>query len=156
MSAPRISLFALVQLTGLFWLVGGILRIVGFFLGQARVGRLLAGILGVVAGLLVLRHPLWSTVLVPGLYVFVLGAVGVVFGVLSLVTALTEGGRGAGVLGALSLILGVVLLLNPLLVGVGALPYVLGVVSLAGGISAVAVAFRMRKDPVGSGAVRGR
>ena len=106
----------------------------------------MASILGVLAGIVVLQHPLWSTVLVPGIYVIILGVQGIILGGAGLVLAFRGGGWGTGVLSALSIVLGVVLLLNPLFIGVAVLPFVLGAFSLVGGILAIAAAFMMRRD----------
>jgi uncharacterized membrane protein HdeD (DUF308 family) len=146
LTAPAITLFALVQILGFFWLVGGILRIVGIFVESTLWGwKLLGGIIGILAGLVVLQHPLWSTVLLPSVYVVVLGIQGIILGGSSLVVAFRGGGWGSGVLGALSIVLGLVLLLNPLFIGVAVLPFVLGAFSLVGGILVVAAAFAMRR-----------
>ena len=147
LTAPGITLFFLVQVTGFFWLIGGILRIVSIFVDSSLWGwKLLASILGILAGIVVLQHPLWSTVLAPGLYVIILGVQGIILGGAGLVLAFRGGGWGTGVLSALSIVLGVVLLLNPLFIGVAVLPFVLGAFSLVGGILAIAAAFMMRRD----------
>ena len=57
--APGASLVFLVQILGLYLFVAGIFRIVGIFLDASSWGlRLLAGVLSIIAGLLVLDHPL--------------------------------------------------------------------------------------------------
>jgi uncharacterized membrane protein HdeD (DUF308 family) len=146
LTAPGITLFFLVQVTGFFWLIGGILRIVSVFVDSSMWGwKLLAGIIGILAGIVVLQHPLWSTVLVPAIYVIILGVQGIILGGASLVLAFRGGGWGTGVLSALSIILGIVLLLNPLFIGVAVLPFVLGAFSLVGGILAIVAAFMMRR-----------
>ena len=63
----------------------------------------------------------------------------------SLVMAFRGGGWGTGVLGVLSILLGLVLLVNPLFIGIAVLPFVLGAVALLGGILAIVAAFMMRK-----------
>jgi uncharacterized membrane protein HdeD (DUF308 family) len=145
LAAPGITLFALVQITGFFWLIGGIFRIVSIFVDSSSwVWKLLGGIIGILAGLVVLQHPLWSTLLLPAVYVIILGIQGIILGGASLVMAFRGGGWGTGVLGVLSIVLGVVLLLNPLFIGIAVLPFVLGAFALFGGILAVVAAFMMR------------
>src|SRR5829696_7360054 len=64
--APGASLFFIVQLLGLYLFIAGILRIIGIFLDSSYWGlKLIAGILCLIAGLAVLRHPLWSTIAAP-------------------------------------------------------------------------------------------
>src|ERR687886_162946 len=146
LTSPGITLFALVQVTGFFWLVGGILRLVSIFVDSSSWGwKLLGGVLGVLAGIVVLQHPLWSTLLLPAVYVVILGVEGIILGGASLVMAFQGGGWGMGILGALSIVLGIVLLLNPLFIGVAILPIVLGAFSLVGGIGAIVGAFALRR-----------
>jgi uncharacterized membrane protein HdeD (DUF308 family) len=83
--------------------------------------------------------------LLPAVYVVILGIQGIILGGASLVMAFRGGGWGTGVLGALSILLGLVLLLNPLFIGIAVLPFVLGAFALLGGILAIVAAFMMRK-----------
>lgn len=146
LTSPGITLFALVQVTGFFWLIGGIFRIVSIFVDSSSWGwKLLGGVIGILAGLVILQHPLWSTLLLPAVYVIILGVQGIILGGASLVMAFRGGGWGTGVLGALSILLGIVLLLNPLFIGIAVLPFVLGAFALLGGILAIVAAFMMRK-----------
>ncbi len=70
----------LALLLGLFWIVDGVVTIVSAFVGRARPGRglaLLAGFLGIVAGIVVLAFPdlsLTVLVLVLGIWLLVFGA----------------------------------------------------------------------------------
>jgi uncharacterized membrane protein HdeD (DUF308 family) len=156
LTAPGITLVFLVQVTGFFWLIGGIFRIVSIFVDASLWGwKLLGGVIGVLAGLVVLQHPLWSTLLVPGILVVILGIEGIILGGTSLVLAFQGGGWGSGILGALSIVLGIVLLLNPLFIGIAVLPFVLGALSLVGAIAAIVWAFVARKGPAaGAGKAR--
>ena len=160
LTAPGITLFFLVQVAGFFWLVGGLLRIVSIFVDRSLWGwKLVGGIIGVLAGIVVLQHPLWSTLLVPAIYVIILGIQGIIVGATSLVVAFRGGGWGAGILGALSIVFGIVLLLDPVFIGIAVLPFVLGAFGLVGGIAAIIGAFRLRRgarsvEPPAGGDVR--
>ena len=144
LTAPGATLFVLVQVLGIFWLVGGIFRIVSIFIDTSLWGwKLVGGVLGILAGIVVLQHPLWSSVLVPAIYLIILGIQGLISGGVSLVLAFSGGGWGAGILGALSIVFGLVLLFN-VWIGVAVLPYILGAVGIVGGGLAIAVAFAMR------------
>lgn len=146
LTAPGITLLFLVQVTGFFWLIGGVLRIVSIFVNSALWGwKLVGGIIGVLAGIVVLQHPLWSTLLLPAVYVIIIGIEGIIIGGTSLVVAFRGGGWGAGILGALSIVFGIVLLLNPVFIGIAILPFVLGAFALVGGIAAIIGAFRLRR-----------
>src|SRR5215218_6612200 len=158
LTAPGATLFVLIQVLGIFWLVGGLFRIVSIFLDSSLWGwKLIAGALGIVAGIVVLQHPVWSSVLVPAIYIIILGIQGLVLGGVNLVMAFRGDGWGIGILGALSIVFGLVLLLN-VWIGVAALPYILGAVGIVGGGAAITIAFAMRsmergasvKDPAGT------
>src|SRR3954463_16628122 len=64
--APGSTLVFLVQVLGFYLLIGGILRIVSIFLDSSIWGlKLVLGIIGIIGGIVVLNHPLWSALLVP-------------------------------------------------------------------------------------------
>jgi uncharacterized membrane protein HdeD (DUF308 family) len=158
LTAPGATLFVLVQVLGIFWLVGGLLRMVSIFIDTSLWGwKLVGGVLGIIAGIVVLEHPLWSSVLVPAIYVIILGIQGLVLGGVNLVMAFRGEGWGIGILGALSIVFGLVLLFN-VWIGVAVLPYVLGAVGIVGGGAAIAIAFAMHsmergasvRDPAGT------
>jgi uncharacterized membrane protein HdeD (DUF308 family) len=158
LTAPSATLFVLIQVLGIFWLVGGLFRIVSIFLDTSLWGwKLIAGALGIVAGIVVLQHPVWSSVLVPAIYIIILGIQGLVLGGVNLVMAYRGEGWGIGILGALSIVFGLVLLFN-VWIGVAILPFVLGAVGIVGGGAAIAIAFAMRsmergasvRDPAGT------
>jgi uncharacterized membrane protein HdeD (DUF308 family) len=146
--APGMSLLVLVTFTGFFWLVRGVFYITSIFVDNSAWGwKLFAGFLGVIAGIAVLRHPLWSALLLPATVAFLLGIQGVIVGIISLIFAFRGGGWGAGVVGLLNLIIGVVLMLNPLISGV-TLVFVIGGFAVVGGILAIVTAFQLRKAQV--------
>jgi uncharacterized membrane protein HdeD (DUF308 family) len=144
LTAPGATLFVLIQVLGIFWFVGGIFRIVSIFIDSSLWGwKLIGGALGILAGIVVLQHPLWSTLLVPAIYVLILGIQGLISGGISLVLAFRGGGWGAAILGALSIVLSLVLLFN-VWIGVALLPYILGAVGIVGGGLAIVMAFVVR------------
>jgi uncharacterized membrane protein HdeD (DUF308 family) len=144
--APGASLFFIVQLLGLYLFIAGIFRIIGIFLDSSSWGlKLLGGILCLIAGLAVLRHPLWSTVGVPAGLVVIVGFLAMLQGAAGLVVAFQGGGWGMGILSVLGILLGLILVINPL-IGVAALPFILGIFMLIGGVGAVVQAFRMRRE----------
>ena len=141
---PAATAVILVQFLGIWWFVGGIFDIVGMFLDRTAWGwKLFSGILGIIAGLLILNHPLWATVLIPTTLVLMMGIFGIVIGITSLIRAFQGAGWGTGVLGVLSILFGLVLVANPLLAAIG-LPWVLGIFGIVGGIAAIVMAFRLR------------
>jgi uncharacterized membrane protein HdeD (DUF308 family) len=144
LTAPGATVLFMIQVLGLYLFVAGVLRIVDIFNDSSAWGlKLSLGILCLLASVLVLRHPLWSAALVPTVVVYYVGFLSLVQGGLGLFVGIREGDWGVGVLGALGILFGVLLVINPL-IGVASLPFVLGFFMLVGGIAAVVQALRMR------------
>jgi uncharacterized membrane protein HdeD (DUF308 family) len=144
LAQPAATTLVLVQFLGWYWLIGGILSIVTIFIDSTRWGwKLVSGIIGILAGFVIIQSPLWSAILVPTTLVWVMGIFGIVIGVISLIQAFQGGGWGVGILGALSILFGLFLMFNPL-AGALALPFTLGIFGIVGGIAAIIMAFRMR------------
>ena len=143
--SPGATTVVLVQFLGFYWLVSGVLSIVGLCLDRSLWGwKLCIGILGVLAGLIVIRNPLWSAFLLPFTLVITLGILGLVQGVAKFVEAFLGGGIGTALLGIVDVIFGVILLTSRFMATL-AFPIVLGIFAILGGISAVLAAFRLRK-----------
>ncbi|MBE3558226.1 MAG: HdeD family acid-resistance protein [Ktedonobacteraceae bacterium] len=144
--SPALTLLLLVQILGIYWLISGLFALVSLFMDRSMWGwKLFIGILGVLAGIAVIRHPLWSTVLIPLYLIVFLGITGVITGIVQIVEAFKGAGWGVGILGILSVIVGVFLLIKPFAAAL-ALPVVLGVFGIIGGLAAIWGAFRMRAD----------
>ena len=134
----------LIQVLGLYWLISGILSIIRIFMDSSGWGwKLLSGVIGIMAGVLVLQNPLWSAILVPTTLVWMIGLGGIVMGIISLIQAFRGGGWGAGILGVLSIIFGIMLVGNAFIAALG-LPWLIAIFALVGGIAAIIQAFRMR------------
>lgn len=152
LTETAITLFVLVMFLGVYWLIGGIFDLVGVVLDRTQWGwRLFTGIIGVLAGLAVLRHPLWATIMIPSMLAWLLGAFGIVIGVVTLFRAITGAGWGAGIIGVISLLLGVILLLTPFFSAV-VLVYAAAACAIAGGLASIVWGFRFRS--LGPGARR--
>lgn len=68
------TIFILVQFLGIYWLISGIFSIIAIFVDSSSWGwKLFSGILGIIAGILVLNHSLWSALLVPTVLVIIIG-----------------------------------------------------------------------------------
>jgi uncharacterized membrane protein HdeD (DUF308 family) len=144
LTSPAMTTRILVQFLGIYWLVKGIFEIVSIFIDHRQWGwKLFSGILGIVAGIIIMDHPLWATLLVPATLVWLLGFFGIVMGCISLFQAFKGAGWGVGVLGVLSIIFGIYLLANTL-ISTLAVPWVLGIFALIGGAVAVWNSFKLR------------
>jgi uncharacterized membrane protein HdeD (DUF308 family) len=144
--APGGTLVFLVQVLGFYLLIEGILRLVSIFVDSSLWGLKLAiGILGILGGMVVLNHPLWSAIAIPTYIVYIVGFLAIFQGAIGVLQMFRGDGWGAGILGLLTVIFGIVVLANPL-IGVVALPFVLGVLMLGGGIGAIVASFSLRSS----------
>lgn len=141
---PAITTFWLVVFIGAVWFVDGVFDLISLFTDRSRMlWKIITGIIGIWAGLVILSQPLLSTVLVPTVFVFVIAVSGIFLGVARLIQAFQGGGWGMGALGVASILIGLFLLFNPL-AGALALPFALGVIALVGGVLTIIAAFQMR------------
>jgi uncharacterized membrane protein HdeD (DUF308 family) len=144
LASPIKTTFVLVQLLAIWWFITGIFQIITIFIDRSRWGwKLFSGLLGIIVGMLIIQHPLWSTLLVPTVIIYIIAILGLVIGVIELIQAFQGGGWGIGILGVLSILFGLILLSNPY-ISAALLPWVLGFFGIVGGIIAVIYSFRLR------------
>ena len=146
LTAPGATLVALAVVLGFYWLSMGILEIVRAFVDRSTpwIWSLLIGLLGVVAGILVLNHPLFAAVALPATLVVYLGILGVMVGAIGIIGAFAGGGVGSFIFGAINLLIGLLLLTSPVAATL-AIPFVFGVLLLIEGVGLVLWAFKVRK-----------
>lgn len=141
-SPARTTIF-LVQVLGWYWLIVGILTLIHLFSDRTDMWwKLFSGILGILAGIIIIAYPLWSAAIVPTTIIIVVGILGICFGAISLFWAL-KAGWGAAIMGVLSIIFGLLLLGSPY-VGVVLLVYLLGFLGIIGGIATIYMAIKLR------------
>ncbi len=139
------TLSVLVVLLGIYWLFIGIVDLVSLFFDRTMWGwKLFTGILGVIAGLVIINHPLWSSAVVPATAALILGIDGLIIGGIAIYKSFNGAGWGSAILGVISVIFGLLIISRPLLSAV-ALVWVLGIFGIVGGVAAVIAAFQMRK-----------
>lgn len=145
LASPAKTLFVLVVLLGVYWLVRGAITVVGIFtVTHAMWGwRLFAGIISILAGLFVIVYPALSTAVVPLVYVIVLGIQAILAGVAYMYSGFTGGGGGDIALGVLDVVVGLLLLGSPYVAAL-ALPFVLGVLLIIGGVALLWYSFSLR------------
>ena len=101
----------LVVLLGFYWLFRGIMDLVSMFVDHTAWGwKLFMGIVGILAGGYILVHPALSAAVLPQIMVLVLGIWGLMQGIIMLIMAFQGGGWGAGILGALAILFGLLLI----------------------------------------------
>lgn len=145
------TLYTLMIFVGAYWFVTGIIDLVMMFVDSSQWGwKLVSGVLGILAGLIVIRHPAWASILLPATLVWILGIAGVAIGLLAIVRAFMGGGLASVILGVLSIILGGVLLFNTLF-ATTVLIYAVGIWAIIGGIFAIVGSFWLRSRQHGTG-----
>ncbi|MFN2219382.1 MAG: HdeD family acid-resistance protein [Anaerolineae bacterium] len=147
LTVPGKTTLALVWVLGLYWLIQGIFTLVGMFLDHSAWGwKLFVGILGIIAGVLVMRHPIASALLLPNIAVLLLGIQGLIVGIVMIVMAFKGGGWGMGILGAVSIVFGIILILAYGELGTAAVfIWVVGIFAVVGGIAQSVQAFMQRR-----------
>ena len=155
LSWPYFTLMIAVTFLGAYWFVSGLFALVGLAVDRSQYAvKIVLGILGIIAGILILAYPLFATVLIPSLLVIFIGVWGVIMGAVSLFASFKGGGAGAAALGIIGLILGLILLANPF-IAAAILPFILGIIGIIGGIAAIvtSIAIRARSAKGGIGQV---
>ena len=144
LSSPGMTTLILVQFVGIYWLIAGIFKIITIFMDSSGWGwKLAGGIVGILAGLIVVQHPLWAPFVLGSALIIILGIQGLIIGVIGLIQAFKGGGWGAAVLGVISILFGLLFLFN---VGgfIMALPGAIGILALIGGVIAIVGAFKVK------------
>jgi uncharacterized membrane protein HdeD (DUF308 family) len=142
-----VTLYTIILFVGAYWFVTGIIDLVMMFVDHRQWGwKLFSGVIGIIAGLAVLRHPAWASVLIPTTLVWLLGFLGIVLGVASLVRSFMGGGWSAAILGVISILFGALLLFNTV-AATNVLIYLVAIWAIIGGIFAIVASFWLRSHP---------
>ena len=144
---PAATSVFLVTVLGFYWLIRGIFSIIEIFIpntGTHWGWLLFMGILGIIAGMAVLRHPIYATVFVGTFLIVFLAVDALIMGIMGLIRAFTGGGWGPGILGILTIIIALFLFSN-VFGAVLALPIIIGAIMIVGGIVAIFFSFRIRR-----------
>jgi len=103
----------LVWFLGFYWLVLGVLDIVHMFQDSTGWGwKLFMGIISILTGGYILVYPAASALVLPQVFVLVLGIWGVIYGAMLIFLGFRGAGWGATIMGILGVIFGLVLVVN--------------------------------------------
>jgi len=138
----------LVAVLGLYWMIEGFLDIISIFTDRTAWGwKLFIGVLGILAGAVILMYPVASALVLPRTFVLVLGVFGMLQGIVLLIMALRGDGWGVGIVGVLGIIFGGILVANYSAVGAGlTMLWVAAIAAVVFGIAMIFMAFRMRSS----------
>lgn len=138
------TLAVIMLLVGLAWFIQGIFLLLSIFIDKASWGwKLFGGVIGIAAGLLVLQNPVASTVAVPAVLALILGIFGVLIGISALIAAFQGDGWGAGIFGAISIVIGLLLVFNAV-VGAQVLIWLTALVLVIQGAVGIIASFMKR------------
>jgi LPXTG-motif cell wall-anchored protein len=146
-TAPGSTSVFLVTVLGFYWLIRGIFSIIEIFIpntGTHWGWLLFMGILGIIAGMVVLRHPAYATIFVGTFLIIFLAVDALIMGIVGLIRAFTGAGWGPGILGVLTIIIAIFLFANVFGAAL-ALPFIIGAFLIVGGIFAIFFSFRVRR-----------
>lgn len=145
LARPAETLVALVVFLGFYWLFVGVLELVRVFVDDSVpwYWSAVIGVLGIVAGILVLKHPLFAALVLPTALVIWLGILGLVIGAFAIIGSFMGGGIGSFVFGVINFVIGLVLLGAPIPAAI-AVPLVFGILLLVQGVFLLIYAFQVR------------
>lgn len=103
----------LVQLVGIWWVADGITTLIYMFVDRRAWGwKLFSGIIGLIAGGWILIYPVYAAVALPRIFLLIIGIWGVVYGGQLLFTSLRTRAWSSVALGAITVVLGLILIAN--------------------------------------------
>jgi uncharacterized membrane protein HdeD (DUF308 family) len=146
------TLTVIMMFLGAYWLVDGMFIITASIHGRKQNASwgwgIFVGILSILAGLVILLHPMLSAVFTTTFLAYFVGFMILISGISSIVTGFQlrkTSGEWMMILGGiLAVLLGVLLLFNPILSAM-MLVFMLGAFSIVGGIVLIILSFRIRK-----------
>jgi len=142
---PGITTELLITFLGAYWFVGGIFSLIGLAVDKSNMGwKIFLGIIYIIAGLLILLQPLYAMFFIVPFFVILIGFWAVFIGVAHIFQAFTAKDAGNGVLGIISLIFGLLILINVFVASV-LLPFVVGAFAIVFGLMAIVFAFTAKK-----------
>ena len=142
---PGMTMVLLITFMGAYWLVGGIFAIASLVVDRSHMGwKIFLAVINIIAGIMILVYPLYATIFVLEFFIIFVGFWACFVGGAHLYHAFTEKDAGNGVLGVISLIFGILLLINPF-IAAALLPFVAGAFAVVMGLCSIYVSFTARK-----------
>lgn len=138
----------LIAFLGFYWLFSGFMNIISAFIDHTAWGwKIFMGIVSIIAGGYILMYPIAAGVALPRIFVLILGVWALMEGIILLLLAFRGGGWGAGILGVVAIVFGVILMGEYGSIGSGAaMVWAAAIWGLIGGVLLVIQAFRQRSQ----------
>ncbi len=146
------TLSVIIIFLGIYWVVDGISTLLASFIGREENSNwgwgIFVGIISILAGLAVLSQPVLTAIFTTSFIVSFVGIMIIISGVWSIVTGFrlrkTSGEWVMIIGGVLGLILGLLLVMNPLFSAL-VYVYIIAVFLIIGGFSLIVMAFQVKK-----------
>jgi uncharacterized membrane protein HdeD (DUF308 family) len=138
----------LVNLLGIYWIISGVLDLVHMFTDHTGWGwKLFMGLISIAAGVYIVAYPVAAAVVLPRVFVLVLGVWALIQGTIALILAFKGGGWGLGALGVIGIVFGGILIANYGNLGSGlALVWAAAIWAFIGGFFVIVRAFQQRNS----------
>jgi len=149
---PNATLATLIFIMGFYWLIDGVTTVARSFSGRKInknwVWGIFTGLLGIIAGVVVLSRPMLSAILTTSFLMWFLGIVAFVYGLSGIITGYrlpSSPGKTSMIYGGIfSVLFGVILISSPYMAAITII-YTMGVISIIGGITILVVASKLKK-----------
>jgi uncharacterized membrane protein HdeD (DUF308 family) len=142
---PVITTLALITFLGAWWFIGGIFSLISLTVDRSNMAlKIITGLLSLIAGLVILAYPLYSTIILIPFFVIIIGVWGIIIGGAHLFQGYSTKDWGSVAVGLLSIIFGFLLIVYPLEASL-ALPVVIGIFAIVGGISTIVGSLNLKK-----------
>ncbi|GLV53559.1 membrane protein [Dictyobacter sp. S3.2.2.5] len=143
--SPFKAIILIATAVGFYLLVMGVLALVDAFTHESpsKGWKAVSGVAGIIGGILVVMRPLYGAALIPSILILYLAILCLIHGLTQLISGIRGAGSEAVSVGVLSIALAAILfIVFPMVVS--ALPFLLGICGIIGGILLAVMAFRMR------------
>ena len=138
-------------LIGLWWLIQGAFLVFSVFIDRTDMWwKLIIGLIGVSAGLVVLANPVQTGTFLGSALAVVLGILGIIAGIVAVVGGFRGGGFGAILFGVVTIVIGLLILFYPQ-DSFTVFVTILGFILMIQGVAAVVLAIIARPKPVTAG-----
>jgi uncharacterized membrane protein HdeD (DUF308 family) len=145
LTTPGITTLIMITFLGAYWLVGGFFTLGSLAVDKSNMGwKIFLAIVNILAGLVILLYPFYSTLFLLSFFAIFIGFWGVFIGAAHLFQAFKTKDGGNGIIGFISIIFGLIILIYPLLAA-ELIPLIVGVFAVVCGIGAVIASFQVKK-----------
>jgi uncharacterized membrane protein HdeD (DUF308 family) len=134
-----------IMFLGAYWLVGGLFTLGSLLVDRSNLGiKIFLSVINIFAGIIILVNPIYALLFATGFAIIFIGFWACFIGAAHLYHSCTAKDAGTGVLGIISIIFGLLLLVN-IVTAIVMLPFVFGGFAIVSGIASIYVAFMAKK-----------